>query len=261
VTYDSLDVNLNDDNINIKVKIKNTSSLPLKEVVQVYIAAPRSKIIKPIHELRGFEKVNLKPNEEKVVSIIIPKNDLSYYNTRFGWTLESGNYLIQIGKSSQDILLEQEIYIQGGNNLYLYKEEVNRLFENDQTFLKMNKKEFEMVCHHFIPNRITYPYTMATPLVELDSFFGRRIYAMIKKRFVKALKKAHKIKDDNLRYIEEKNAIFQLEMMKSINLNMICFSSQGQVSYHQALGLLYLANGKIGLGIKNLLTHEKKFLK
>lgn len=112
-------LNLSSDTINdtdtlkATVTVKNTGKLAGKEVVQLYVSPPESdEILRPEKELKGFEKVELQPNEEKNVSFHLDKRSFAYYNeTMNDWFVESGNYKILIGKSSRQIELEREIAV------------------------------------------------------------------------------------------------------------------------------------------------------
>ncbi len=109
--YDKLDVNVADDTINIKVSVKNTGSVAGKEVVEIYVAKPDTKIDRPVQELKAFAKTPmLNSGETVVLSMRVPVSDLSYWNEEnSGWTLEKGAYTITAGSSSRDLRLSSEI--------------------------------------------------------------------------------------------------------------------------------------------------------
>ena len=78
-----------------------------------YIYHKRILIFKPQKELREFTKVELDIGEEKQVEIILNKKDFEYFNPETNkWSLEQGKYKILVGKSSKDIVLEKEIFIE-----------------------------------------------------------------------------------------------------------------------------------------------------
>src|SRR5699024_10481659 len=96
------------DTVTIRVDVTNTGDRAGKEVVQLYVSAPDSKVIRPVRELRGFDKIELAPGETKMVSFTLDKRAFAYWNTDIhDWYVESGKYLIQIGSSSRDIAIEQ----------------------------------------------------------------------------------------------------------------------------------------------------------
>ena len=86
------------------VNVRNTGKVKGKEVVQLYVGMPESHTIRPVKELRGFEKVELEPGEEKTVTFTLAKRAFAYYRTDISdWYVESGDYTIMAAKSSRDI--------------------------------------------------------------------------------------------------------------------------------------------------------------
>ena len=93
-----------DGKMTISVDVKNTGDREGAEVVQLYIADPASSIDRPVKELKGFEKITLKPGESKTVSFEIAADALSYYSVEDnGWKAEAGEFQALIGPSSADI--------------------------------------------------------------------------------------------------------------------------------------------------------------
>lgn len=92
------------DKISFTVNIKNTGNREGSEIVQLYISDLKSSVVRPVKELKGFQKVSLKPGEEKVVTIIIDKAALSFFDAdKHDWVAESGDFEALIGASSSDI--------------------------------------------------------------------------------------------------------------------------------------------------------------
>jgi beta-glucosidase len=89
--------------LHVSVKVKNTGARAGAEVVQLYIGFPNSKIDRPEKLLRGFKKVFLQPNEERLLEFTIPAADLAYYKpSTKTWEVENGKYEVLIGNSSLD---------------------------------------------------------------------------------------------------------------------------------------------------------------
>jgi len=94
----------------VRFKIKNIGKNASKETAQLYISDPECSADRPIKELKGFAKVELNPNETKVVEIKLTKADFSFFDEKHSkWTAESGEFKILIGSSSIDIHLEKVI--------------------------------------------------------------------------------------------------------------------------------------------------------
>ncbi|HEX2985441.1 MAG TPA: glycoside hydrolase family 3 C-terminal domain-containing protein [Caproiciproducens sp.] len=90
----------------VTVKVRNTGKVFGKEIVQLYIHDCRNRMIRPVKELKGFEKVGLIPGEEKIVGFQLDRRAFAYYDEkRHDWRVQSGEYEIMIGKSSRDIEL------------------------------------------------------------------------------------------------------------------------------------------------------------
>lgn len=98
--------------VTVNVTVKNTGNLAGKEIVQLYVNDVESTVIRPEKELKGFEKVELQPGEEKVVTFKLDKRSFAYYNVDLeDWYVETGEFAILIGKSSKDIVLEDRIHV------------------------------------------------------------------------------------------------------------------------------------------------------
>lgn len=96
--------------ITVSVKVKNTSNREGMEVIQLYIEDPESSVPRPIKELKGFEKVNIKANESVTVKFNIDKSALSYWDVnKDAWYAEPGKFVVSVGSSSKDIKLKQEL--------------------------------------------------------------------------------------------------------------------------------------------------------
>lgn len=99
--------------LTVSVDVTNTGSMAGKEVVQLYVADEESTVIRPVKELRGFEKVELAPGETKTVSMKLDARAFAYYNVQIGeFHVESGSFKIMIGRSSADIELEDTVSVE-----------------------------------------------------------------------------------------------------------------------------------------------------
>jgi len=101
-----------DETVEVRVKVKNTGNVRGKEIVQLYVRDCESTVNRPEKELKGFEKVELEPGEEKIVSFILDKRAFAYYNTELkDWHVESGEFEILVGRSSRDIVLRERVIV------------------------------------------------------------------------------------------------------------------------------------------------------
>lgn len=107
-----------DEELIVTVNVKNTGKVRGKEIVQLYVNDEQSSVIRPIKELKGFEKVTLVPGEEKKVVFILDKRSFAYYNTDISdWYTEYGKYNIFVGSSSRDIRLKASVYVAPTNKI------------------------------------------------------------------------------------------------------------------------------------------------
>lgn len=99
--------------VRVGVRVRNTGELPGKEIVQLYVRDVEASVIRPEKELKGFEKVELAPGEEKTVEFVLDKRAFAYYNPELqDWHVESGDFEILIGKSSAELVLQETIRVQ-----------------------------------------------------------------------------------------------------------------------------------------------------
>ncbi|MEK3834117.1 MULTISPECIES: glycoside hydrolase family 3 C-terminal domain-containing protein [unclassified Paenibacillus] len=96
----------------VSVKVKNTGGRAGKEIVQLYVQDIVSSVIRPVKELKAFEKIELAPGEEKRVIFKLGKRAFAYYNVELkDWHVESGDFELLIGKSSKEIVLQDTIKV------------------------------------------------------------------------------------------------------------------------------------------------------
>ena len=90
--------------LSVTLKVKNTGRRDGKEVVQLYVGDEKCSVLRPVKELKAFQKITLAPGEEKEVTFTITPDDLKFYDeTVGGWTAEPGKFKAYIGASSADI--------------------------------------------------------------------------------------------------------------------------------------------------------------
>ncbi len=87
--------------LEISVKVKNTGSVEGKEVVQLYTSDLFASVTPDVKRLRGFEKINLKPGEEKTVNFILTPEDISFINTQNNRVTEPGEFVVRIADLSK----------------------------------------------------------------------------------------------------------------------------------------------------------------
>jgi len=89
--------------ITARVTVTNTGRVEGKEVVQLYTRDLVGSSTRPVKELKGFQKISLKPGESKEVTFTISENDLKFYNQQLKFVAEPGDFKIFIGSNSHDV--------------------------------------------------------------------------------------------------------------------------------------------------------------
>lgn len=97
------------DTVTASIEVKNTGTRDGDEVVQLYIRDVVGSVTRPVKELRGFEKIFLKAGEKKTVTFRISANTLAFYNADLKWVVEPGEFEIQIGANSQQVIKQNLI--------------------------------------------------------------------------------------------------------------------------------------------------------
>lgn len=85
------------------VNVTNSGNKNGKEVVQLYIRDVVGSITRPVKELKGFQKIDLKSGETKTVTFNITPNDLKFYNYDLKYDWEPGEFEVMIGSNSKDV--------------------------------------------------------------------------------------------------------------------------------------------------------------
>ncbi|WP_433835083.1 glycoside hydrolase family 3 N-terminal domain-containing protein [Flavobacterium anhuiense] len=94
--------------IKVSFQLKNTGKVAGEEVAQLYLKDKFGSVVRPVLELRDFQKVKLNAGESKTIEFTIDKEKLSFYNNKLEWGTEPGDFEVMIGTSSADIKLKSD---------------------------------------------------------------------------------------------------------------------------------------------------------
>src|SRR5580698_2134411 len=87
--------------VTVSFDVTNTGAREGAEVGQVYVSDTHSSVPRPVKELKGFGKVDLKPGETKTITVKLNDRSFSYYDVaKHGWVAEPGDFGIIVGSSS-----------------------------------------------------------------------------------------------------------------------------------------------------------------
>jgi len=98
----------NNGNIEVNLNISNTGKVAGEELVQLYLRDMVGSVVRPIIELKDFQKIKLNSGETKTIKFFINKEKLSFYNNELDWVAEPGDFEVMIGSSSADIRLKSD---------------------------------------------------------------------------------------------------------------------------------------------------------
>ncbi|MFT3794877.1 beta-glucosidase BglX [Flavobacterium sp.] len=91
------------ENLEVAVTVTNTGKIAGEEVVQLYLKDKVASIVRPVKELKGFQKIKLEAGESKTVRFTVDNEKLSFYHNDLELRSEAGEFELMVGSSSEDI--------------------------------------------------------------------------------------------------------------------------------------------------------------
>ncbi|MBO4688480.1 MAG: glycoside hydrolase family 3 C-terminal domain-containing protein [Clostridiales bacterium] len=256
ISLSSSDIGEND-KVTVTVDVTNISEMDGKEVVQLYIAPPKSRIYKPVKELRGFKKVFIQRGATRTVEFVLDKRAFAYYNAQINdWHVESGTYKIQIGASSRDIRCEREIHVTSKMPEIVapdYQEKAPQYYHLDSQTKIFDKKQFEVVYDRKIqeeqdPKKGEFTLNSSVEDVGKGNLFGKIFYQSVRLSIKKRNKK------ETQEHLKKMNEVMTMEMP----LRTLATFSLGKITIEQMEALLLLMNGHFFKGIWRMRKARKR---
>jgi len=100
------------DTLKVKVDVTNTGKIAGKEIVQLYVRDVKSTFARPDKELKGFEKIELKPKQTKTVTFTLDREAFWYFDAvKNAWSTEAGAFEILVGGSSRDVSEKRSVQL------------------------------------------------------------------------------------------------------------------------------------------------------
>ena len=131
------------DTLKVSCKVRNSGNVKGKEVVQLYVRDKVSTVIRPDKELKDFTKVELNPGEEKELTFTLNKRSFAYYNLDINdYYVESGEFEILIGSSSQDIRLSKTVRVNSTTKIrrkFTMTSTVSDILNDEKASLELKK--------------------------------------------------------------------------------------------------------------------------
>ncbi|QXP66031.1 beta-glucosidase BglX [Polaribacter sp. AHE13PA] len=103
---DTSSINM-DGEINVSVEVTNSGDYDGKEVVQLYIRDLVGSVTRPVKELKGFQKVEIKKGETQNISFKISVEDLKFYNSELDFVAEPGQFQVFVGTNSDTKMMKE----------------------------------------------------------------------------------------------------------------------------------------------------------
>ena len=88
----------------VSVDVENTGKRAGDEVVQLYIRDVAASVTRPVKELKGFQRITLRPGEKKQVEFVLTAQQLGFWNRQMRFTVEPGEFKVMVGPNSEDLL-------------------------------------------------------------------------------------------------------------------------------------------------------------
>lgn len=116
-TFELSDLNISekkisaDGKITASCKVTNTGERPGQTVLQLYVRDLVGSCVRPVKELKGFEKITLEPKESTVVTFQLPASELAFYNEQNQKVVEPGEFCLWIGQNSDDETLKADFTV------------------------------------------------------------------------------------------------------------------------------------------------------
>lgn len=122
------------ESVEVSVKVKNKCKIAAAEVVQVYVAPPCGKIVRPVRELKNFDKAMLKSCETKEIKMQLSWRDFAYYDVESeSWQVEEGEHCVQICRNANEVIAEKMVFVES----CMTAEEVSALAAKRMTVAEM----------------------------------------------------------------------------------------------------------------------------
>lgn len=92
-----------DGSLQVSVEVTNTGHFDSEEIVQLYVADKVASMVRPVKELKGFQKVFIPKGQTKRVDFVLHAHDLGFWDNTMQYVVEPGTFEIMVGKNSEDL--------------------------------------------------------------------------------------------------------------------------------------------------------------
>lgn len=226
----------------VTLDVTNTGDYEGAEIVQLYIAPSQNGIYRPVKELKGFNKLFLKPGETKQAMIYLDKRSFAIWQN--GWQVPTGIYKIQVGSNSRNILLETELIL-AGDKIQIPNWQKGSWYEKPIGIPKQHEWE-TMLGHPVIEKSLKKgEFTMENTVMEMKD------YSLIIKIMYKAVERT--VAKGFGGKVDYNNPSFRMIMASSADSSLSAMKISGGMKNYVLEGMLEMANGHYVRGMKYML--------
>lgn len=232
----------------VSFKVTNIGEVEGKEVAQLYVSIPGSRIFRANKELKGFAKVSLKPGEAKEVFIPFDEFTFRFFNVKSNkWEIEGGYYNIYIATNSNENMLKGTIKIAGDLSTIPYDPGTAHSYF-DGIINNLSDNQFKAVLGRDIPNgdikfvkrnRIDVDIFTTVEQLRYAKGWSGRLFSRLIRFAIWFLKKIGKGKTANTLIMGVYN----------LPLRGLSRMSGGKITWEQLMGLLLMFNGHFFKGL------------
>ena len=234
-----------EDAVIVSCTVENVGGCAGAATVQLYVAAPRTKVGKPVHELRAFSKVHLAPGQAERVSLRVPLDDLRIFDPESGeWVLEAGAYDFSLCTDALTPLLSMPCTLEGAS----VQHPIAASYEG------LSDEDFAALCG--CPGAMAPdagPLTVESRLTELKrTFMGRILFNAVLGLAAKQQREAERMPEGAERDNRLKGVLFLRRVLESNSLISMSMCAGGVFPYNFAEGIADLANGHLIRGLRKM---------
>jgi len=237
--------------LEVSVDVTNVGDRTGKEIVQLYVRDVESTIFRPDKELKGFEKLDLKPGETKTATFTCDKRAFAYYNVHLeDWVVESGIFELLVGASSSEIRSMATVKVISTSN---FDESLNDQRETLRKYYDVTpdwdvtKSDFEALYGKTIvhdPISQKGSFNRNTTIQEIQTtFVGRQLYKVISKQV-----------DKMFGDVDAKQVAMIIAMINELPLRNLSMTTGGKVTSNHVDALIEVLNGHVIGGVRKLIN-------
>lgn len=255
-TFEYSDITTNakcdiNDGCNINLTIKNTGNMAGSEVVQVYIGKKNSKYLRPIKELKAFDKIFIEPNESKNVQINLNRKNFEIFDIKNDdYVVENGEYQIYICKNSNEIIKTLNVEVESEDTIFGDSTDMLAYIPQNNEF---SLEKFEKIYgNKIIESR---PIAKKGQFTEFNCLSEIAEYSLTARFILFCIRNILPLATG-----EGKNTggfMMSYEQMRSNPLFKLGQSSQGALSEQKIQGIVDIFNGHLFRGMAKMTKANK----